>query len=379
MIPLSVPHIKGNEWKYIKDCLDSGWVSSVGGYVTKFEDAVKNYLGRAHAIACINGTTALHMSLLASGVGHNDEVIMPALTFIAPANAIRYVGAYPVFMDVDEQFWQMDLNKMREFLSEACEMTKEGLMNRTSGRRIKAIMPVDLLGHPCDMDTIMDLAKQYGLTVIEDNAESLGSKYKDRPTGAIANVTCLSFNGNKIITTGGGGMIVTNDTTLANRLRYLSTQAKDDEIEYIHHEVGYNARLTNMQAAMGLAQMEVLDTYVDSKRMVAHRYAEGLKGIPGIHLPTEAKWAHSSFWLYTILIDDNIYGKSSRAVLKHLHEQKIQARPVWHTIPELKPFCNCVFYKGNVAPRIYKQALSLPSSVALSVEDQDRVVEALRQ
>ncbi len=377
-IPLSVPLLKGNEWKYVKDCLDSGWVSSVGGYVTRFEDAVKKYLGMSHAVACVNGTSALHIALLAVGVIPGDEVIVPALTFVAPANAVRYAGAHPVFMDAEAVYWQMDAAKLQDFCARQCDVQQGRLVNRQTGRTVRAIVPVDVLGHPCDMDAIMGIARQYGLKVVEDNAESLGSRYKEHPTGKRADMTCLSFNGNKIITAGGGGMVVTDNSALAERARYLSTQAKDDPIEYIHHEIGYNARLTGVQAAMGLAQLELLDGYVEKKRAIAKRYDEAFRNVPGLSIPSQAPWARSSYWLYTIMIDGQAYGKESRALLKTLESQGIQSRPLWHPLHQLKPFCDCMAYQVEVAIALYQRCLSLPSSVGLTEEDQERVIKAVR-
>ena len=374
MIPLSEPQLRGNAWKYVKDCLDSGWVSSAGQYVERFEKAVAQYLGRAHAVACVNGTAALHMALLAAGLQPGEEVIVPALTFVAPANAVRYAGAYPVFIDADPLFWQMDPHKLGDFCKNECDYQDGTLINRHTRRVVRAIMPVDILGHPVDMEAMMALARAYGLTVIEDNAESLGAQYKNRKAGAVADIACLSFNGNKVVTAGGGGMVVTDDRRLADRVRYLATQAKDDPLEYIHHAIGFNHRLTNMQAALGLAQMEHLEEFVGIKRFIAQRYGDGLKAVPGVTLPAQAPWAKSSFWLYTILIDEQKYGRGSRNLLQYLQSEGIETRPLWHPVHRLKPFADCYAFAVEVADRLYAQALSLPSSVGLSPQAQDQVI-----
>src|SRR5262245_23809249 len=269
IVPLSVPHLAGNEWRYVKECLDTSWVSSAGGFVTRLERVLADRTGRAHGVATSSGTAALHTALVVAGIGADDEVLMPALTFIAPANAARYVGAWPVFVDVEPDHWQIDPGKLAEFLERECQWRDGALWNRTSGRRVRAVLPVDLLGHPFDADPILDLARSRELIVIEDATESLGARYKNRSVGRLGDLACFSFNGNKIVTSGGGGMIVTDDTNWADRARYLTTQAKDDPIEHQHGDVGYNYRLTNVQAAIGVAQLEQLDDHVERKRFIA--------------------------------------------------------------------------------------------------------------
>ncbi len=377
-IPLCVPEIKGNEWKYIKDCLDTNWVSSVGAYVDSFEHSVARYLDRRYAVACVNCTSALHIALLVSGVGINDEVIVPALTFIAPVNAVRYTGAYPVFIDVCDDIWQMDVNKLKDFLSRQCTYTDGSLFNNATKRKIKAIIPVHILGHPVDMSPIMEMARDYGLIVIEDAAESLGAEYKGKKVGAIADIACLSFNGNKIITTGGGGMIVTDDSKIAEKARYLTTQAKDDALEAIHSNIGYNYRLTNIQAAMGVAQMERLKEHIRAKRRMASYYSAALSAFVGLTVPREAEWAKSVFWLYTILFDTAKCKMSSRDILMILKEQGIETRPLWHTVYNLPPFKQCYSYKIETADRLYQQGLSLPSSVGITQQQQDKVIRAIK-
>jgi perosamine synthetase len=262
MIPLSVPSLNGNEWKYVKACLDAGWVSSAGPFVDRFEQEVAGYLGAKYAVATVSGTAALHIALLVAGVRTDDEVLVPTLTFIAPANAVRYVGAWPVFIDVEPDYWQMAPAAVRQFLSDECRKVNGEIRNRTTGRRIAAILPVHILGHPSDSDSIMEVAAEFGLHVVGDATEGLGARYKNRPVGNLADISCLSFNGNKIITAGGGGMIVTDRKDWADRARYLTTQAKDNPVEYEHSQVGYNYRLSNIHAALGCAQLEKLDEYV---------------------------------------------------------------------------------------------------------------------
>ncbi len=379
VIPLCVPEIKGNEWAYIKDCLDTNWVSSAGAYVDRFEAAVADYVGAAHGVAVVNGTSALHAALLAAGIEPDDEVLVSALTFIAPANAVRYANARPVFIDAEPDHWQMDPQRVVDFLDRGCSWSNGRLLNKETGRRVRAIIPVHILGHPVDMDPIVEAAEKYDLVVIEDATEGLGAKYKGRSVGRLGDLACFSFNGNKLITTGGGGMIVTDDETLADKARYLTTQAKDDALEYVHRQVGYNYRLTNIQAAMGLAQMERLDDHLAAKRKIAERYRQALSDLPGLTSMPEADWAESAFWLYTILIDEARFGLDSREMIARLRAESIQSRPLWqplHLSPAHRrsPRTDC-----PTAERLNAQGVSLPCSVGLNHDDQERVIEAIRR
>jgi perosamine synthetase len=378
MIPLSVPEMRGNALAYLRECIETNWVSYVGPFVTRFEEQMAKYVGTGHAVATNSGTAALHVALLVVGVKPGDEVLVPDLTFIAPANAIRYAGAFPVFMDVTADHWQMDPAKVAEFLETECHVADGRLRNRKTGRPVTAIMPVHLLGHPVDLQPILDAARRHGLKVIEDATEALGGKYRGRMVGSLGDIACFSFNGNKIITTGGGGMLNTDNGEWARRAKYLTTQAKDDPIEYVHHEIGYNYRLTNLQAAVGVAQMENLDEYVRIKREIAERYAKGLADVPGLTLPQEAPWAFSTFWLYTVLVDKEKAGVGSRELQKALAERNIQTRPLWAPIHEQRPYHDCQAYRIETAPHIYRQALSLPCSVGLREADQQRVIDAVR-
>jgi perosamine synthetase len=378
MIPLCVPEIHGNEWTYIKECLDTNWISSVGAYVTRFEEDMAAYLGIKHAVAVVNGTAGLHVALLAVGIRPDDEVIVPALTFVAPVNAIRYCSAWPVFADVQRDTWQIDVEKVVEFVERECDYRDGELINRASGRRIKALLPVHILGHPVDLDPLVELAEKYGLALLEDATESLGAKYKGCMVGTIGDLAVLSFNGNKLISTGGGGMIVTDDDRLAGYARYLTTQAKDDSLEYIHHEIGYNYRLTNVLAALGVAQLEQIEAYIVAKRRIAAHYRDELGDVPGLILPVQAEWAFSVFWMYTLLVEEGEYGMNSRALLRALSEQGIQTRPLWHPIHTLKPYKECQAYKVEVVDWLYERALSIPCSVGLTEAEQDRVIQEIR-
>jgi perosamine synthetase len=379
LIPLCVPELIGDEWRYVKECLDTGWVSSVGSYVNRFEREIAAAVGKKHGVATINGTAALHVALLVSGVEAEDEVVVSALTFIAPANAIRYAGAWPVFIDAEPDYWQMDPARVVRFLEQGCQWNNGVLRNARTGRRVRAIMPVDILGHPVDMDPILDIAQKFGLTVVEDATESLGALYKTRPVGQLGDLACFSFNGNKLITTGGGGMIVTDDEMLARRARYLTTQAKDDPIEFIHGTIGYNYRLSNVQAAMGCAQLEHLDSYVTAKRQIAERYAEAISAIPGLTPMPQAPWARSTYWLYTTLVDAEQYGTGSRSLFRVLASCGIQARPLWQPLHRSPAHRNDTHSACPVADRLNRDALSLPCSVGLSHAAQLRVIDVLRE
>ena len=372
-VPLCVPEIRGNEWRYVKECLDTGWVSSVGAFVERFEKDMARQAGARHAVAAVNGTAALHVALLVAGVKPDDEVLVSTLTFIAPANAVRYAGAWPVFIDAEPDYWQMDPQRVADFLEKECRLEKGELRNRSTGRRVKAIIPVHILGHPVNIKPILELARKFSLLVIEDATESLGAKYEGRPTGSLADMACFSFNGNKIITTGGGGMITTDNEAWARRAKYLTTQAKDDPVEYIHNEIGYNYRLTNMQAAMGCAQLEQLDDYVVKKRHIAKTYIEAFKELPGITPMREAPWAFSNFWMFTVCVDAKQFGMNSRHLLKALAEKKIQTRPLWQPLHLSPAHAGCQPQSCPTAEMLHENCLSLPCSVGLKDSDLARV------
>ncbi len=376
-IPLIAPEIRGNEWRYVKECLDTTWVSSVGSYVDRFEQMVALQVGAKHAVATVNGTSALHIALLVAGVQPDDEVLVSTLTFIAPVNAIRYAGAWPVFIDAEPDYWQMDPVRVVEVLERDCRWIDGKLYNRRTGRRITAILPVHVLGHPVDLDPILAVARKFGLKVIEDATEGLGATYKGRGLGGFGDIACFSFNGNKIITTGGGGMLVTNDGECAQRAKYLTTQAKDDPIEYVHGEIGYNYRLSNLLAAVGCAQMEQLAAYVAAKRKIAACYASELENVPGVVLMRNAPWAASTFWMYTIMVDEQKYGMDSRRLMRALGSQEIQCRPLWQPIHQSPAHASDNVAAMPVAEQLARQGLSLPCSVGLTESEQNRVISAL--
>jgi perosamine synthetase len=376
-IPLCVPEIRGNEWAYVRECLETGWVSSVGRFVERFERAIAERLGARHAVATVNGTAALHVALMLAGVERDDEVLVSTLTFIAPVNAIRYVGAWPVFIDARASDWQMDPDAVAAFLRQRCERRRGLTVNRVTGRRVSAILPVHILGHSVDLDPILAAAREFDLEVVEDATEALGVRYHGRPLGRLGSVGCLSFNGNKIITTGGGGMLVTNDSERAARARYLTTQAKDDPVEYIHGEIGYNYRLTNVQAAMGVAQLEQLDGFIEAKRRIAAVYDRALAAVPGIAPLREPPGTLSTFWMSAVRVDPERFGMSSRDLLDRLAERGIQTRPLWQPIHLSVPHRGEGLSAAPVSERLYREVLCLPCSAGLSEEDQRAVCRAV--
>ena len=376
-IPLAIPEIRSNEWKYLKECLDAGWVSSAGPFVKRFEEEFADYMGAANAVATVNGTAALHIALLVAGVRPDDEVLVSDLTFIAPVNAIRYAGAWPVLIDVEKDSWQMDVGRARAFLEQKCSVLNGETRSRETGRRVKAVVPVHILGNCVDMDPLLELAREFHLMVIEDATEGLGSRYKDRPLGTMGHLGCFSFNGNKIITTGGGGMLVSRSDELSERARYLSTQAKDDEVEFVHGAIGYNYRLTNLQAAMGCAQLEVLEEYVRAKRQIAARYTECFEAVKGISPMREAEASYSSFWLYTILVDESEARADSRTLASILRQNGIETRPLWQPMHRSAPHRGCEPWDCPIADILNRRSISLPCSVGLAADDQDRVISTI--
>lgn len=376
-LPLSEPCLQGNEWKYVQECLDSGWISSVGAFVTKFEQSIADYVGADHAVATVNGTSALHAALLVAGVEPGDEVLVSTLTFIASVNAICYVGAHPVLIDAEPSFWQMDPCLIHEFFKSQCVWKNGELRNRSTGRRIRAIMPVHVLGHPVDLDSIVAEAQKYDLRIVEDAAESLGASYKGRRVGATADLVCFSFNGNKTITCGGGGMIVTNSKSDAARARYLTTQAKDDAVEYIHNEVGYNYRMTNVLAAIGLAQLERLDFYVDRRRSIADYYRTCLN-LPGLQWYKDSADARSTSWLSTAVLSPGEMGVSAVSLRDHLTAAGIQTRRLWQPMHLSPAHASCQSVLNGTADWLFENALSFPSSPSLTNDDLERIGRHVR-
>ncbi len=374
MIPLSVPNLEGNEWLYIKDCLDTNWVSSVGSYVDKFERLLAEYTGVELAVATSNGTAAIHISLILAGVEANDLVIISNITFVAPCNAIMYLGASPLLVDADRDTWQLDVGLTEKMLTEECEMRNGSCYHIQTGKRVKAVIPVHVLGNMVDMDALLLLAARFNIIAVEDATESLGSSYKGKAAGSFGLLGCLSFNGNKIMTTGGGGMILTNDLTAGKKAKHLTTQAKSHAVEYFHDQVGYNYRLVNVLAAMGVAQFEQLPGFVLSKQATARYYTHELKDIPGFRPQKITEGVDANCWLYTAGFE--------RAFELHtfLNARGIQTRRFWVPMNQLPAFAGCLYYNSSDhSDAIYSDCISLPCSSNISQIELEFVVSTIRQ
>lgn len=374
MLLLSGPNMGGNVWKYVKDCLDTGWVSSVGAYVDQFEKMSAEFAGTKYAVATSSGTTALHICLVMLGVNEHDYVIAPNITFIATCNSICYTGARPILIDTDENNWQMDLNLLESFLDNETEQRNGVCYHRKDGKRIPVLMPVHVLGNICDMDRLMQIAAKHNLTVVEDSTEALGSYYKGKHAGSFGLMGTFSYNGNKIITTGGGGMIVTDDEALAKKAKHLTTQAKSDSFEYIHDEIGYNYRLVNVAAAMGVAQMEQLPDFINRKKEIIALYKKQLEGVGDISFQQVSDNVNPNWWMPTI--------KTSRQrdVLKILNDHKMQSRPFWVPMNQLRMFTNDIYYQQNDrSDFVYKHCLSIPCSTYITDEDIMAVSAKIRE
>jgi len=380
-IPLSVPSLNGNELQYVKECIDTEWVSSAGKYVDLFEQKITKYTGSKFAVACVNGTAAIQVSLRLAGVDAGDEVIVSALTFIASVNAITYNNAKPIFLDADK-YYNLDSEKTIEFIKNETVFKNGFTYNSKTNNKITAIIPVHVWGNACWLDELTDLCKKRNIAVVEDACESLGTfyndgKYKGKHTGTIGKLGCLSFNGNKIITTGGGGMILTDDKILAEKAKYLSTQAKDDPIRYVHNEIGYNFRLTNIQAALGVAQLEQLPEILKRKKEIYDFYQSTIENIDGLSLSKVPDYADSNHWLNLLQIDNKVYNEDREVLMKRLEENGIQTRPVWKLNHEQKSYEDCQYYKIEKAEKLVKNSLCLPSSSNLSNENLNKIVSAL--
>ena len=374
LIPLSVPNIAGNEWKYVKDCLDTGWISSVGSYVTQFEQMVANFAGAKYGVAAVNGTAALHISLLLSGVKQDDYVILPNLTFVASANSIKYLGAEPLLIDADPDLWQMDLDLLEEFLENETDEKDGRLIYIKDGRFIGAIMPVHILGNMCDMDRFMSIVKKYPLPIVEDSTEALGTKYNGKSAGTFSPLACFSFNGNKIISTGGGGVIVTDDEGLATHAKHLTTTAKASADEYYHDEVGYNYRLVNVLAAIGVGQMELLPSFIKRKRECIDFYKKELTGVADIRFQKELPGVETNGWLFTIQTD------KQKQLLAHLNNNKILSRRFWMPMNKLPMYKDCVYItRKDNSDYIYYSCLSIPSSTSITDEELAIVVKEIKE
>jgi perosamine synthetase len=362
---LHEPAFEGNEWEYVKECLDTGWVSSAGKFVDNFEHLLTEFTGSRHAVATVSGTAALHTCLMLAGVEHNDEVIIPAFTFVATANAVAYCGAIPHFVDCERTTLGIDTDKLEQHLAEIGENVDRSLRNKTTGRTIRAIVCMHTFGHPCDLDALARISERYGLILIEDAAESLGSYYKGQHTGTTASLSALSFNGNKIITTGGGGAVLTNDIDLATAAKHLTTTAKlPHKWEFEHDKIGYNYRMPNINAAMGCAQLENMPQFLSQKRILAQRYQDVFQDIEGVNVLTEPTDCRSNYWLNVLLLETD--GDDKRdAILSMCHGRGIACRPGWKPMHQLPMYSKCPKSDTSMVEKVYAQAICLPSSAFL--------------
>ena len=385
MIKLHEPFIRGNEWRYVKNCLNTGWVSSAGKYVDLFEKKIAKYTGSKYAIACINGTAALQISLKLVGVGKDEEVIVPSMTFIAPVNAISYNNAKPIFMD-NNKYYTIDINKTLEFLNKETRTIQRNKLsitvNKKTGKRIAALIVVHLFGNAARLDELIDLCKKKNIPLIEDSAESIGTfygsgRFKNKHTGTVGQIGCLSFNGNKIITSGGGGMILTDNLKIANRAKYLTTQAKDDSINYIHNDIGYNFRLSNIQAALGLAQLENLSKNIRKKKIIHSIYKSKIDKYKGLKISSTSHPNKCNYWLNILEINKRLSKKELSKIIQQFNKHGIEVRPLWYPNHLQKKYKKCQTYKLSNIKKIYQKRLCLPSSSQLTAKQQNFICKKL--
>lgn len=362
---LHEPCLHGNELKYIKDCVDTNFVSSVGAYVDLFEKNLATYVGAEHAIAVVNGTSALHIALMVSGVQSQDEVLLPALTFIATANAISYCGATPHFVDSEEQTLGIDFDALTSYL-EINTISKNGLcINKKSGKTIRAIVPMHVFGHPVNVDKLLDLAEKFNLIIVEDAAEALGSFYKGIHVGLFGRTGVLSFNGNKIITTGGGGAILTNDSFLAKKIKHMTTTAKVwHDFEYHHDMIGFNYRLPNLNAALGCAQLEQMPDFLKRKKMLYELYKKSFSDMPELKIFEQPKDCNSNYWLQTLILPEYLSFEKD-LIISTARAAGYMCRPVWGLLNEQLPYVNCPSMNLVGAKNLSKRLISMPSAVSL--------------
>ena len=383
MIPLSVPNFEGNEELYVKQAVEQGWVSTAGAYIVELEKKMADFLHVSSAVACQSGTAALHLAMMECGIEPKDGVIVPTLTFIAAVNPVSYLHAQPIFMDCDESLC-MDPAKLESFCRLECNFESGVLYTKEGKIPIKAIVVVHVFGNLCDMEAIMEIAKEFRLKVIEDATESLGTKYSQgkyvgRYAGTIGDFGAFSYNGNKIITTGGGGMLVSNHVELLEHARYISTQAKDDPCFYVHNEVGYNYRMTNVQAAIGVAQMEMLEEFLQRKKNQYEYYREKFKNSKyGFLLPFR-QGTNPNYWFYSFVCNQSLSDEKMRAIVEKLAERGIQTRPVWGLIHLQKPYRYARAYRIDQAVAYGSRIINIPCSTNLTIEEMDAVILGLNQ
>jgi perosamine synthetase len=374
MIPLSVPSIIGNEWKYVKDCLDTGWISSVGGYVTQFENDVAKFSETTYGVACVNGSAGLHIAMKLCGVQADDYVITANITFIATVNAIKYCNANPIFIDVDADDWQMDLNVLENFLQNETHTDNGYCIYTKTNKKIAALLCVHVLGNVCDVDRLMAICEKHNLLLLEDSTESLGSYYKGKHTGGFGKMGVFSFNGNKIISTGGGGVMVTNDEALAKKAKHITTQSKADPMEYYHDENGYNYRLVNILAAVGVAQMEQLPGFIINKKKMDAFYRKELAGVGDIVFQKVSEHVNPNCWLFTFKTS------KKKELLAYLNDLQILSRSFWVPMNQLPMHKEDIYISnGDTSNKIYSSCLSIPCSVGITDAQLIEVATAIKK
>ena len=365
-LPLHKPTFEGNEWDYVQECIDTEWVSSAGSYVDRFEEDLADYTGAERAVVVVNGTAALHVSLQLAGVTDGDEVLVPALTFVATANAVSYLGATPHFVDSEERTLGLTPEKLGAYLADIAEVRDGTCVNTETGRPIRAVVPMHAYGHPVDLDPLQKVCDEYQLALVEDAAESLGSYYKGDHTGTRGQCAALSFNGNKTITTGGGGAIITDDEELADAAKHLTTVAKKDhEWEYVHDQVGYNYRMPNLNAALGCAQLEQLPDFLERKRALAERYRHAFAEVDGVSFVQEPDVARSNYWLNVLLLDQADLDRRD-AVLKATNDAGFGTRPTWQLLSSLPMYEDCPRMDLSTAEQLEAKLINIPSTPTLS-------------
>ncbi|MDA9196981.1 LegC family aminotransferase [Akkermansiaceae bacterium] len=363
--PMHIPIFDEREIDLLRECVESNFVSSVGAFCDRFESALVEFTGARRAVLTVNGTSALHLSLILAGVEENDEVLIPSFTFVATANAVRYIGAIPHFIEIEERSLGADVAKLSQWLETTTEAREDGVWNKSTGRRIRCLVPMHTFGHAVDMDALNAAAAQFGLVVVEDAAESLGSYYKDRHTGNDSLCAAISFNGNKIITTGGGGAILTNDDDLADRAKHLSTTAKiPHSWEMRHDAVGFNYRMPALNAALGCAQIEKLPNFVEKKRALAERYQTAFDGVEGVRFLSEPEWSTSNYWLNTLVLDDDS-GEAQGALLELTNSGGIMTRPAWTPLHMLPLFSDCPKMDLTTTESMARRVVNIPSTASL--------------
>lgn len=381
-IPLSVPNLKGNELKYVTDAIKTEWVSTAGPYVEKFEEKLANYVGVFGAVSCQNGTSGLHTALLAAGVTKKDEVIVPTLTFIAAVNPVKYIGAEPIFMDCDDSL-TIDADKLISFCENECDFIAGKLINKISKKHIKAVIVVHVFGNLVDMEKIQEIAEKFNLKIIEDATEALGSyytdgKYENKYAGTIGDFGVFSFNGNKIMTTGGGGMIIAKNVDDLNYAKHITTQAKSDTLYFKHDEIGYNYRMTNIQAAIGLAQLEKLEEFIETKHKNFQQYKKRVNHIKGLKLLPFNPSTRPNYWFYSVFVEENFpYNRDE--IIKFLNDNNVQTRPIWALINEQLPYQSAQKYEITKAQYYVENVINVPCSTNLTVEEVNRVCDLLEQ